>query len=307
MRQVVSDFFGLQRLRKRNYILVMQISLILAVLYIAFAILVQTRFWNELDLDVSLWIAENLGCGFLDSASRTINDSGGATLWLNLGAALCLPRKTRKLGIVLLAVVFITNLFLLGLLKDVAARARPWMYINLPSQGMPGGFSFPSGHSLVAFAAATVFAFYDRRIGYIAYPVATFIAFSRVYMFAHFASDVIMGAVFGTGASVVLCILITEGWTRMFDVEHEAPHPNPAPDPDPADYGFHRLLRFRDEGYGTDRVYDALRSLEQKIRRRGHPPEDRRGQIPATMRHQRREPGHRAVSAARQGLLRCGL
>lgn len=279
LRQVVSDFFGLQRLRKKNYVLVVQIAILLTILYIAFAVLVQTRFWNELDLDVSLWIYDNLQSNILDSLASTVNKSGGASLWLTLGALLCIPKKTRKLGIVLLAVVFITNLILLGILKDIAARTRPWMYINLPSTGMPGGYSFPSGHSLVAFAAATVFYMTDKRLGYIAYPVAAFIAFSRVYMFAHFASDVIMGAVIGTGAAIILVVLITEGWDKMFNVGDEAPHPLPAPpDPDDTDYGFNRLLRFRDEGYGSDKIYDRLHlhHLEKLMRRQGgSPPEER--------------------------------
>lgn len=268
MRQVISSFFGFQKLKKRNYILAVQITLFLIVFYIAFLALVQTRFWNELDLDVSLWISDNLQNPVLDTFSDVVNSSIGATFWINLGAILCIPKRTRKTGIILLAVVFIVNLFVQGMLKDIAARTRPWMYINLPSTGMPGGYSFPSGHSLCAFAAATVFAMADRRLGWITYPFAALIAFSRVYMFAHFASDVFVGAVIGAGVSFVICMLMTEGWKKIFDLDRDPPHPLPAPDPDDRDYGFHRLLEFRDEGYGTDRIYDWFQARKQRKQRR---------------------------------------
>lgn len=273
MRKVISDFFGLQKLRKRNYILAVQILILLAVCYIAFMSLVQTGFWNEMDLDVSIWIHDNLSSSILDTLSDIINSNVGASFWITIGMLLCIPKKSRKAGIVLLAVIFLTNDILLGILKGIAARTRPWMYINLPDLGMPGGYSFPSGHTIAAFAAATVFYLTDKRIGRFVYIFAAFVAFSRVYMFAHFASDVIVGAVIGSGTAFVICLLITEGWDKLFDLSDEAPHPNPAPpEPDDTDYGFHRLLKFRDEGYGTDRIYDWVQA--RKERKEKGPPKE---------------------------------
>jgi len=63
-----------------------------------------------------------------------------------------------------------------------------------------GEEGFPSGHTIGAFAVATVFA---RRYGnhrwvpWVAYGAATAIGFSRVSQQAHFPSDVFAGAVFG--------------------------------------------------------------------------------------------------------------
>ncbi len=67
--------------------------------------------------------------------------------------------------------------------------------------------SFPSGHTTEAFALASVISnHYDEPwVGYTAYSVAGLVGVARTYHDAHFASDVLLGAVIGTlvGNSVV--------------------------------------------------------------------------------------------------------
>lgn len=67
--------------------------------------------------------------------------------------------------------------------------------------------SFPSGHTTEAFALASVIAdhYDDARVAYTAYSVAGLVGFARTYHHAHFASDVLAGAMIGTwvGKSVV--------------------------------------------------------------------------------------------------------
>ncbi|MEO8215721.1 MAG: phosphatase PAP2 family protein [Acidobacteriota bacterium] len=64
-----------------------------------------------------------------------------------------------------------------------------------------GGESFPSGHSTEAFTLATVVAshYHQRWIQATAYGLASTVAFSRLYHDAHFTSDVLAGALIGTG------------------------------------------------------------------------------------------------------------
>jgi membrane-associated phospholipid phosphatase len=60
--------------------------------------------------------------------------------------------------------------------------------------------SFPSGHALMSFSVATVFARRYRQhrwIPYVAYGLASVISFSRVTTGAHFPSDVFLGAALG--------------------------------------------------------------------------------------------------------------
>ncbi len=59
-------------------------------------------------------------------------------------------------------------------------------------------FSFPSGHSSDAFATATVLAYqYGWKAGVWTYPVAGFVALSRISDNKHWLSDVVSGAFLG--------------------------------------------------------------------------------------------------------------
>jgi membrane-associated phospholipid phosphatase len=62
------------------------------------------------------------------------------------------------------------------------------------------GSSFPSGHAMMGFSIATIFAHRYREhrwVPYVAYGVAAAISFSRITTGAHFPSDVLFGAATG--------------------------------------------------------------------------------------------------------------
>ena len=64
--------------------------------------------------------------------------------------------------------------------------------------------SFPSGHATAAFAVATIFAIRYRNhrwVPWVAYGVASAIAFSRVSLQSHFPADVFLGAALGYSIS----------------------------------------------------------------------------------------------------------
>jgi len=99
---------------------------------------------------------------------------------------------------------------LMVVMKAIARRQRP---TELPVAGpysdtffhsngsiFGKGTSFPSGHALMAFSVATIFArrYREHRwIPYVAYAAASAIAFSRVTTGAHFPSDVFVGSALG--------------------------------------------------------------------------------------------------------------
>jgi hypothetical protein len=96
--------------------------------------------------------------------------------------------KVVHLGTDLLRAQITTQLITLGI-KETVRRERP---------DKSGGFSFPSGHSSVTFASATVL---QRHLGWKAIPayaVASYVAASRLHENRHFISDVVFGATVGT-------------------------------------------------------------------------------------------------------------
>src|SRR6185437_8908266 len=81
-------------------------------------------------------------------------------------------------------------------LKVVVRRDRPTPLAGQTTTG--SGFSFPSGHATLTFAAATVL---QQHLGYRfaipTYLMASYVAISRLHDNVHFASDVAFGAGLG--------------------------------------------------------------------------------------------------------------
>ena len=80
---------------------------------------------------------------------------------------------------------------------NTMSKFHNYSFNNTMLIAMPTDFSFPSGHTMVSFAAATVLWHWNRKVGIAAYLFAAIIAFSRLYLFVHFPSDVFAGAVIG--------------------------------------------------------------------------------------------------------------
>lgn len=120
-------------------------------------------------------------------------------IWIALCIVLlCIP-KTRRIG-VFTAVTLITEVILNdGIIKGIIARERPFIQNSAIDTiiRQPSGYSFPSGHSASSFAAATAVYMHNKKLGIPAYILAALIAFSRLYFYVHFPSDVIIGSLLG--------------------------------------------------------------------------------------------------------------
>ena len=171
------------------------------------------------DLPILDWIADHLWCPFLDAVMPVITLLGdGGILWILLALALlCIPKTRRTgaaMGIALLMGLIVCNLAL----KPLVGRMRPFDYQLLQGHVIPllieapRDFSFPSGHTIASFEAATVLLLCHRKWGICAAVLAVLIAFSRLYLYVHYPTDVIVSVVLGIGIAYFAIILTTKGW-----------------------------------------------------------------------------------------------
>lgn len=148
-----------------------------------------------------LYAIQNIHNPVLDQLILALTHIMGSygQIWLVVGVLLCFPKKTRGCGVAVLVsyvLVFVVGQF--GL-KDLIARARPCQIDQTVELLVkrPSSYSCPSTHTAWAFAAATSIFLYFKKPGIGVLIVATVIGFSRLYLFVHFPTDVLFGAVMG--------------------------------------------------------------------------------------------------------------
>ena len=154
----------------------------------------------NLDWSILHWIQNTLVCPLMDFLMPKITLLGnGGAIWILAAVILLCTKKYRKQGVLLLAGLIVGVLVGNVCLKHLIARPRPcWLDSSVPLLiANPTDYSFPSGHTLSSVIGATVLTKTDRRFGYAAILLAALIAFSRLYLYVHFPSDVFAAAVLG--------------------------------------------------------------------------------------------------------------
>lgn len=117
-----------------------------------------------------------------------------------LALVLILIPKTRKIGLAVMVAVILDSVLCNVILKNIFVRPRPCdvnTAINLLIP-RPLGYSFPSGHTSASFAAVSALYFSgENKIWKAALALAILIAFSRMYLYVHYPTDVLGGILVG--------------------------------------------------------------------------------------------------------------
>jgi undecaprenyl-diphosphatase len=193
-------------------------------------------FIGEFDASVQRW-ADDIRTGPVTALFEFLSLIGGGlvTIPLRIAVAGWLAFRRRFVAFSAFVLTWVASEVLLTWLKVFFHRGRP-----------PGplvdtvGFSFPSGHAVAgaALATAIVLVFFPpgrrrRKWELLAVAFTFVMALSRVYLSAHWFSDVLTGVLLGTSIALGAAAIVTE-ITNLLTERGAIPSP-PAPPGDPLD------------------------------------------------------------------------
>lgn len=168
---------------------------------------------GDLDGAIARW-ATDIRVGALTGLFKLLDLLGGGlvTIPLRAGVSIWLLIRRRFVALSAFVLTWIASEALLTWLKVFFHRGRPEdRLVDIV------GFSFPSGHAVAAsaLAVALVLVFFPpgprrRKWERLAVAFAFVMALSRVYLSAHWFSDVVTGVLLGSGIALGSAALVTE-------------------------------------------------------------------------------------------------
>ncbi len=167
---------------------------------------------TSIDFQILNAIQDSIRCAFLDVVMAIFSYIGElGAIWVLIGVVMLFFRKLRPIAIMMFASMLLALLIGEVGIKNIVCRPRPFWFntditLNIHA---PAGYSFPSSHTSTSFAAALALTFGLKKpwVGISAYALAALIAFSRLYNYVHFPSDVLAGALVGTFCAIVMIII----------------------------------------------------------------------------------------------------
>lgn len=144
---------------------------------------------------------------------------GGLTLLalMVIGGWLWARREGWLNGVVTVVLAGLSGVLALGInhfVSQAVARVRPCHALKPTHPAITtlltckSDYGFPSDHAIIAGAIATGLVIFSRRLGLVAWIVALFLGFGRVYVGVHYPGDVIAGLVLGALIAVVVWALL---------------------------------------------------------------------------------------------------
>lgn len=182
---------------------------------------------TELDRQLFFAINHGLKCGFNDLwlGYATWLGNGWITFPIVILLLLVLDKQSFWWDILALTMSAILGGIAMNIIKEAAHTPRPLalfssdiiagrVYVNVMFERLYYN-SFPSGHTQMAFTVATCLLWAYHRTGKLKWRgmaiilgVASLVGISRIYVGAHFPSDVLGGAVLGSFTAWICCWVI---------------------------------------------------------------------------------------------------
>lgn len=165
-----------------------------------------------------LYFLQELHNPVLDKVMVFITSLGNEGLfWIGLAILMLFFKKYRKCAVSIAISLVLMELIGNVILKDLIMCDRPcWIdpTVELLVKA-PSSYSFPSGHTFAGFASAVTVFLNHKKEGIAAIVLAGLIAFSRMYIFVHFPTDILGGIVFGIGVAVLTYFIVHRWWPKF--------------------------------------------------------------------------------------------
>lgn len=173
----------------------------------------------SIDLTLFYFFNHTISTGFLDKFFSIItNVNNWYIAYIILLGILVTKggRQGRIAAVAVILMIIITDQLQHKIIKEIFQRIRPCNALSdvLTPLGCTGSFSFPSNHATNNFAVAALFYRLYPKLKYPLFISASLIAISRVYLGLHYPSDIIAGALIGSGVGCLfsLAVFKTNSW-----------------------------------------------------------------------------------------------
>ena len=145
-----------------------------------------------MEIQILNWL-QSLHTPILDKIMQLITHLGDmGIIWIILTIVMLLIPKTRKSGVIMAAALIVDVILCNVILKNLIARVRPYD-VNTAVQVLvakPKDFSFTAVMALYLAG--------EKKLWKPALALAILIAFSRMYLYVHYPTDILGGVIFGS-------------------------------------------------------------------------------------------------------------